>query len=170
MKIIKQNLNKLGLEIVPHKTILVHFNNQGIKPGSVEIKIDNIIIKSRETARYLGVTFDYQLSFKRHLENTRNRCLKALNIIKYVRGTWWGTNPSTLLTIYKSYIRSIAEYACFATFPKKNNEISKLEKIQFAAIRLALGYRISTSTNILIVKSKLLLFQDKARYLCFQSL
>ena len=41
-----------------------------------------------------------------------------------------------------------------------------LERIQFAAIRRALGFRLSTPTNILIGESKLPLLKERAKYLC----
>lgn len=50
--------------------------------------------------------------------------------------------------------------------PTKKNEIDKLEKIQFAAIRYSMGYRISTPTNILIAESKLMYIKDRSKYLC----
>ena len=41
-----------------------------------------------------------------------------------------------------------------------------MERIQYAAIRLALGYRISTPTNILVAESKLTYLQDRIKFLC----
>ena len=52
-------LSEIGLELAPQKTVLVLFNNQAIKPGQTEIKIDNYIIKSNAKVRFLGITFDY---------------------------------------------------------------------------------------------------------------
>lgn len=51
-------------------------------------------------------------------------------------------------------------------FPTRKNMILKLERIQFASIRFALGYRISTPTNILIGESKLPLIQERTKLLC----
>lgn len=43
----------------------------------------------------------------------RNKCLKALNILKFSRSTWWGADPSSLLMLYKSYVRSLIDHSYF---------------------------------------------------------
>ena len=167
---IKVNLEKIGLNLAPHKTVVIHFNNLGITPKSIHIKIDQTIIESSEYVRYLGIILDYKLSFKRHVEYVHNKCLKSLNILKFLRGTWWGADPNTLLVIYKSYIRSLIDYSSFVYFPRNKIDVNKLEKIQYSAIRYALGYRISTPTNILIAESKLVYIKERAKYLCYSYL
>ena len=41
INIISNNLRNLGLEFAPHKTVLIHFNDQGIKPNQTKIKFMN---------------------------------------------------------------------------------------------------------------------------------
>ena len=89
-----------------------------------------------------------------------------MNIIKFIRGTWWGADPQTLITLYKTFVRSIIDYGCFIYFPTQLNQINKLEKIQYLATRLALGFRNSTPTNILLSESKLPLLQERSKFLC----
>lgn len=128
--------------------------------------IDNCIVKSSKSARFLGVIFDYKLSFNQHIAWIQKKCNKAINIVKFLCGIWWGAHPDTLLTIYKSFVRSIIDYCIFVYFPKRKEAIQKLERIQFAAIRTALGLRKSTPVNILMAESKLDFIKDRARYLC----
>ena len=140
----------LGLSFTPAKTKLVHFNNKKIKPGETKIKVNGICIKSSESIKFLGIHFDYDMSFKSHIKHIQRKSYKALNIIKFLCGTWWGSDPETLTTLYKSYIRSSIDYGCFIWFPKQKKLIEKIEKIQYAALRTVLGYRISTPTNIIL--------------------
>ena len=42
----------------------------------------------------------------------------------------------------------------------------KLERIQYAALRIALGYRSSTPTNIILGDSRLCMLQHRTKYLC----
>ena len=58
------------------------------------------------------------------------------------------------------------DYGLFIYFPTPKNNYLKLEKIQLAAIRISLGYRCSTPTNIILAESKLQSIQDRARFLC----
>ncbi|XP_058807568.1 uncharacterized protein LOC131673537 [Phymastichus coffea] len=163
---VNQNLNNLGLELSAHKTIFIHFNRRNIKPGETEITVNNTPIKSSETARFLGITFDYTLSFKQQTNLIINRASRALNIVKFLRGTWWGAHPNILTLFYKSFVRSIIDYGCFIYFPTQADALLKLERIQYKSIRLALGYRASTPTNILLAESKLPLLIERSKYLC----
>ena len=96
--------------------------------------------------------------------------MRALNIIKFVCGTWWGSDPSTLITLYKSFVRSLINYGCYIYFPSSVNLINKLERIQYIAIRSALGLRISTPTNILLAEAKLSSIKDRTENLCYSYL
>ena len=154
----------------PKKTIFVHFNNKNILPGQTEIQIGDYIVKSSEFARFLGVTFDYKLTFSHHVAKVKQKCAKAINIIKFLCGTWWGAHPDTLLTLYKSYVRSIMEYGSFIYFPTRKAEVQKIERIQYEAIRAALGLRKSTPVNILLAESKLQYIEHRAQYLGYRYL
>ena len=124
------------------------------------IYIDNCEIKSKENARFLGIIFDYKLTFSVHIDMIQTRCNNAINIIKYLCGTWWGSDPETLTTLYKSFVRSVMAYGIFLYFPNNKKHSKRLEQIQYTAIRTALGYRRSTPTNVLLAESKLPLIQE----------
>ena len=86
---------------------------------------------------------------KNYLEFLNNKCKKILNIIKFLRGTWWGGHPPILLNIYKAMIRGVMDYACFIyNFSNKKKELT-FNRIQYKALRLALGYRLSTPIRVL---------------------
>lgn len=166
INILSKNLRDIGLILTPNKTTFLHFNNKNILPGSTEISIQNISVESSNTARFLGIIFDYKLSFNPQVDQVIKKCSRALNVIKYLCGTWWGSDPETLLILYKSLVRSIIEYGCFAYYPTRNDTAYKLEKIQHVAIRAALGYRKTTPTNILLAESKIPLIRERATFLC----
>ena len=95
------NFHKLGLELNPHKTVAIQFNNRNIMPGNIEIEVNNVKIKTSRTVRFLGIIFDYKLTFQEHIEQLQKKCLRSMNILKFLRGTWWGADADTLLTLYK---------------------------------------------------------------------
>lgn len=70
----------------------------------------------------------------------------------------WSPNFSN----YKSYVRSILEYGIFIYYPTQKQYVDKIEKIQYTALRAAVGYRVSTPTNIIIAEAKLPLIKDRA--------
>ncbi|XP_066585216.1 uncharacterized protein [Prorops nasuta] len=163
---IDSNFSKLGLSLSPEKTVLIHFNKKGIKPGTCSIKINGFKILSSTSTKFLGIIFDYQLNFKTQIEEIRKKCFKKINILKFICGIRWGADPYTTLILYKSLIRSSIDYNSFIYFPKKQRDILTIERIQFSAIRIAMGYRISTPTNVLIGESKICLLQHRSKYLC----
>ncbi|XP_066601761.1 uncharacterized protein [Prorops nasuta] len=151
---IKSKLHHLGLSLSPSKCVLMHFNRKNILPGTCSIVVDGHKILSKEYVKFLGIIFEYRLNFAAHIDTVRKKCLKRLNILKFVSGIRWGAEPNTLLILYKNLIRSIIEYNSFIFLPKKNQNAIIIERIQYAAIRTALSYRVSTPTNILLDEAK----------------
>lgn len=66
--------------------------------------------------------------------------------------------------LYKSYVRSVIEYRIGLWYPRGYKEKLKLERIQYAGIRKAMGYRCSTPTNML-AEAKVIRIEDRAKYL-----
>lgn len=166
---ISQKLFELGLELCTHKTVFVHFTKKkDVRPGSTEIIIGDSKINSVARAKFLGILFDHKLTFSDQVFEVQKKCQKAINIIKYLCGTWWGSDPSTLLTLYKSIVRSRIDYGGFVYFPTRKDMILKLERIQFSGIRAALGYRLSTPTNVLLAESKVHSLLSRSQFLAIK--
>lgn len=163
---IKTNLREIGLELSPDKTKLIHFNNKGIPPGLAQLKVGSITIKSSLSVQFLGIYFDYDMQFKSQVEKIRKSCFSNMNVLKFIRGIRWGSDPMTLIKLFKSLIRSVMDYACFIYFPKLCHLKLKLERIQYCALRYALGHRCSTPTNITLGEAKCLIFEDRTIMLC----
>ena len=70
------NLDHFGLPLASEKTILIHFNQKGIRRGTCSIKINNYSIRSSDHVQFLGIFFDYQFKFKVHIDYVRNKCSK----------------------------------------------------------------------------------------------
>ena len=45
-----------------------------------------------------------KLSFIPHLQYLKNKCLEALNLLRVVANTKWGSDEKTLLHLYRSLI------------------------------------------------------------------
>lgn len=166
IRVINNNLLKLGLSISPEKSTLIFFNKNDITPGLVSINIDNRTIYNVAQAKFLGILFDYEFKFQAHIQILREKCFRRLNILKFISGIKWGAHPSIMMLFYNSIIRSILDYGSFIYFPHIKTLALKLERIQYAAIRTALGYRISTPTNILLAESKCLTLKERSILLC----
>ena len=96
-----------------------------------------------------------------HIDYVRNKCSKRLNILKFISGIKWRAELFRLISLYKSLICSHIEYRFFVFAPKTKNLMLKLARIQYAALRTALGYRSSTPTNIIFGEFRLCMLQHR---------
>ncbi|XP_070152117.1 uncharacterized protein Cyt-b5 isoform X1 [Polyergus mexicanus] len=160
LQILEQGANKLaahlnskGLEISPTKSALMVFSRGRKSPLSYSINLQDSVITSSPSHRFLGILLDPKLHGNLHMDFLANKCTKLLNILKSLRGVWWGANPVLLLNIYKALIRGSNEYSFPYICSNNFSHLEKLEKIQRQAIRLCLGLRQSTPSNVLLAKS-----------------
>lgn len=144
-----------GLEICPDKTKLILFNRLKInlEDPNYCLSIGDAHIFPSIEVKFLGIILDYKLTFDSHFKFLIEKLSKLLNIIKVLRGIWWGAHPFILLTIYRALIRSCMEYGSHIFNFKNHTLFSKLEKIRNQAIRLALGYRMSTPINVMLAEA-----------------
>ncbi|CAK9799235.1 RNA-directed DNA polymerase from mobile element jockey [Anthophora plagiata] len=162
---IRLNLEKIGLQLTAEKTELLSFGKARHSAGQANLTIGSHTVESRTVGKYLGLKIDHRLKFKEHVQTIQIHCNKLLNIIKFLRSTWWGSDPQSLINIYKALIRSKIEYGSMWYFPPDTKSRTILEGIQLEALRLAMGYRRSTPTNVILAETKLTTLKDRTSYL-----
>lgn len=79
-----------------------------------------------------------------------------LPILRYIARIKNGANPCTMLIFYKALIRSVIEYGCVVYFRDDLKNTERLNKVQYAGIRAAMGYRITTPTNVMQTKAAIM--------------
>ena len=114
-------------------------------------------------AKFLGVEIDNTLRFKGHIQDLSQRAEKRLNILRIL--AWGGTDPKTLLRLYKVYVRSIFEYGsvCFLHCPDAT--LDTLQKIQNKAIRICLKLPRYVSVRLLHEGACLPMIKDRLHHL-----
>ena len=77
-------------------------------------KIDNLplnfnqnLLKSSSTDKHLGMKLDTRLDFNLHLKNVQNKVNKTIRLLRKLQNTLPRTS---LITIFKSFIRPILDY------------------------------------------------------------
>ena len=88
--------------------------------------------------KFLGITFDSQLTFQKHFEDILDRCNTRYHRLRLLVNKKWGPSPATLIQIYKQCIRPIFEYGSLSTITASDYIISKIQRLQHKFIRLAL--------------------------------
>ena len=152
------NLNDIKLDIAEGKTNLINFTrrNRSSRKEKNKIKVKEQEIEEEENIKFLGITLDRKLNFEAHTEMMTLKAKRRLNMLRYISHVKKGADPETMVILYKSLVRSIIEYG-MPIYYKNTNRNSKIEdtvkKIQNTGIRTAMGYRMSTPINVMMVEA-----------------
>jgi len=159
-------LNK-GLTISPSKSALMIFTEKRTNLLDYSISLNNIDIYSVSSYRFLGVLLELHLTGKLHAKFLINKCGKLANVIKFLRGVWWGSCPKTMLIIYKAMIRGSFDYASFL-FPFYNANLTEnLERVSRRALRYCIGLRRSAPCNVVYAESGIGLARLRCQLICW---
>jgi len=128
-----------GFKLSPSKTIAIQFRNKRATPENISLHLDGKQIKFEESVKFLGLTFDYKMSWKQHIQNIRQSCMKKLNLLKTVANRNWGADRTTLFRLYRSLIRPVIDYGCQIYGSASEVVLARLDPIHNAAIRICTG-------------------------------
>ena len=104
-----------------------------------------------EETKLLGVVFDRKLSFIPHIKHLKDKCTKALNLLRVLAHPSWGADQEILLHLYRSLIRSKLDYGCIVYGSARGSYLRMLDLIQNRALRLCLGaYRTSPASSLCV--------------------
>ena len=126
------DINKLTLNV--KKTHYMFFRKSKAKLMKTrDIMIKGQIIDMVDVTKFLGVHIDACLSWRHHIQNTRNKIAKGLGIICKARKV---LQKSTLLTMYNSFTLPYLTYCIEIWGMTFKCHIDPLFKIQKRALRL----------------------------------
>ena len=101
--------------------------------------------------KVLSNVFDHKLSFIPHIKHLKDKCIKALNLLRVLAHTSWGADQETLLHLYRSLIRSKLDYGCIVYGSDRGCYLRMLDPIQNHAVHLCLGaYRTSPTSSLCV--------------------
>jgi retron-type reverse transcriptase len=100
------------LELNPTKSTATLFTTDPAEyTAQLNLKINNTNIPTVKHPKVLGLTLDPKLNFAKHIEITKDKASKTINLLKSLSATSWGKQKETLLTTYKTITRPVIEYA-----------------------------------------------------------
>ena len=130
---------KWRIKLNPEKTKVIIFSRSILaRKTELNLKLYGETLKIYPQVKFLGITFDSQLNFKKHFEDILDRCNTRYYRLRLLANKKWGPSPSSLIQIYKQCVRSIFEYGALSTITTSDNIISKIQRLQNKFIRLAL--------------------------------
>jgi len=106
-----------------------------------------------EETKFLGIVFDCKLSFIPHIKHLKDKCIKALNLLRVLAHTSWGADQETLLHLYRSLIRSKHDYGCIVYGSARGSYLRMVDPIQNHALHLCLGAHRTSPTSSLCMEA-----------------
>jgi len=157
---LQQCLNKLqywadtnGFRCFTSKTFCMHFCRL-LKPYlDPQLSLNGMPIPVVEKTQFLGLIFVSNLSFIHHLYYLKEKCLKAINLLRVVAHTSWRADQQTLLHLYRSLIKSKLDYGCIVHGSARPSYLKILELIHNHALRLCLGAYLTSPAVTLCVQA-----------------
>ena len=124
--------NKLTLNL--NKTVCMYFHLNKIKATNVTIKIDSRNIPQVETTKFLGITLDHGLTWKKHIDNLLRKIKSNLKILQ--ESKCWITKH-VLQILYYSQIYSHLSYG-ISVWGNSQSEttLMQLQKLQNKAVKI----------------------------------
>ena len=80
--------------------------------------------------KFLGLVFDRKLTFAAHIKYLKDRCLKALNLLRVVAHKDWGADSATLLKLYRTHVRSKLDFGCVVYGSARPSALESLDRVQ----------------------------------------
>ena len=105
---------KWRIKLNPVKTKVIIFSRSALaRKTELNLKLYGETLKLYPQVKFLGITFDSQLNFKKHFEDILDRCNTRFHRLRLLVNKKWGPSPATLIQIYKQCIRPISSMAPF---------------------------------------------------------
>ena len=122
----------------------VIFSRKNIKSYHPNLVFNQTNVQRTSSQKHLGVILDEKLDFKQHVKALIDKASKGISVIRKLRHQ---IPRHSLVTLYKSFIRSILEYADVIYDQPSNISFSdKIESIQYNAA-LAITSRVRLIKN-----------------------
>jgi len=121
------------------KTVCIHFCHPCKLQPDPQLFLNGSPFPVVEEVKFLGIIFDRKLSFLTHLRYLKNKCTKAVNILRVVTHTSWGADQRSVLHFYRSLIHSKLDYGCIVHVSTRGSYLQMRDPIENHALRLCLG-------------------------------
>ena len=100
---------KLKLSTPKMVSAAFHLNSKEAK-RELKVKYNNEILPFCFEPKYLGVTLDRSLTYRRHLESLRKKLTSRVALLRRLAGSGWGAGAITLRIATLALVHSIAEH------------------------------------------------------------
>ena len=147
------------------KTVAMHFCKKQCCPDPVirldPTDLDSDPIPFTKEHKFLGLIWDTKLTFKKHALYIKKKCQNALNLLKVLSHTDWGSDTKTLLKLYRALVRSKLDYGSIVFRNAAAEDLKPLDVVHNQGLRLALGAFKSSPIESLYVEANEMPLQER---------
>ena len=117
---------KWRIKLNPTKTKVIIFSKSILaRKTELNLKLYGKTLKIYLQVKFLGITFDSQLNFRKHFEEILDRCNTRYHRLRLLVNKKWGPSPATIIQIYKQCVLPIFEYGSLSTVTASDYLITK---------------------------------------------
>ena len=145
-RLLQNTINKLdkwslnhGFRFSALKSRLIIFQKKYRTIHFPPLVLNNQIIPHTRSTKFLGLIFDYRLSWIPHIKELKAKCQRSLNILKYVSHPATGCNRKILPSLYNALIQSRLDYGAPIYGMANRSALAILDSIQSSGLRLVTG-------------------------------
>ena len=130
---------KNAIEFDLEKTELMHFTT-GKEAKTANLRLPNgKIINPKEIVKWLGITFDPGLTFKKHVATRTSQARSAFQRMTRLANTAKGLSPFAVRQLYLACVTSVADYGSPIWWRGQAQFERPLQALQNLALRKILG-------------------------------
>ena len=129
-----------GVSFNPKKTELIHFTTQR-EPIAEGVTIDGQAVAPKLLVKWLGIWFDYKLSFKQHIERRINLAMASFLGMQRLAGTQKGLSFRAMRQLYIACVTTVADYGVPVWYrgPRQGRLLQLYQRLQNQALPKILG-------------------------------
>ena len=101
-------LGKLKLSTTKRVSAVFHLNKEAKR--ELKVSFNNETLPFCSEPKYLGVTLDRSLTYRRHLESHRKKLTSRIALLRRLAGSGWGAGATTLRIATLALVHSTTEY------------------------------------------------------------
>lgn len=134
--ILLEYYSKWGTKINPNKTQAIIFTKKHFTRPETQLKINNIPIEWKNSVKYLGITLDSKLTFKKHLIESSRKGRGLLKQLYPLLNSNKNMSLADKKLLYTSLIRPAITYGSPCSSIAAKTNLNHIEVIQNKSIRM----------------------------------
>ena len=139
---------RCGLSFNPDKSVAVLFTRSRKTPPKA-LTIDGKEIAWKQEVKYLGVTLDSKLHWKKHIDDKITNAKRFISKVAAITRNNWGPKPKLMRWAYNGIVRPMLTYGAMIWGHRAPFHIARLRRVNRMAINTFASFPKSTPTAAL---------------------